>query len=119
MATCIAVVEDEPHVLELVRDVLTMDGYDCLGFNHPYQLEKLAGHPDLFLVDIMLPERTGIEVAQQLRDNGYAQTPMLAMSASRAMVARARESGLFQDFLAKPFDVDQLLTVIERHVKPS
>ena len=118
MAACVAVVEDEPSVLELVRDVLAMEGHEPLGFNHPYQLQALTLHPDLFLVDIMLPDQTGIEVAQRLRDHGYADTPMLAMSASSSMLTAARRSGLFQDYLPKPFDVGQLLTAVDRQLAP-
>ena len=116
MSRCVAVVEDEPAVLDVVREVLVMEGHEALGFNHPYQLRALTQHPDVFLVDIMLPDETGIEVAQRLREHGYAETPMLAMSASTTLLADARRSGLFQGFLDKPFDVVELVDLVDRYM---
>jgi CheY-like chemotaxis protein len=64
----------------------------------------------------MLAGTTGIDLAGRLRSDGLAQAPMIAMSASRAMLGKARASGLFDDFLPKPFDLDQLERIIARNL---
>ena len=58
----------------------------------------------------------GIALAQRLRADGHPDTPMIAMSTSDRMLCRACHSGLFQDILPKPFDVDMLLDMIAGHV---
>lgn len=116
---CIAVVEDETPVLELLRDVLESEGFSVLPFDHPDLLERHLEsdlRPDLFLIDIMLPGSTGIELAGILRQRGFAHTPMVAMSASKAMTAFAARSGLFRETLYKPFDLFDLLTCVNRNI---
>ena len=121
MRRCILVVEDELDLLQLVRDVLRMEGYDIVSTSDPRQMDDvLAGkHPDLFLLDVMLPGTSGIELARELRERGFGDTPMIAMSASRAMTAFARQSGEFQAVIDKPFDIDGLLGEIERCIASS
>src|SRR2546421_7512014 len=109
MRPSIVVVEDEPDVLDVIRETLELEGFEAIGFNHPYLLDTLRAEPDLFLLDIMLPKQSGIEVAEQLRTARYFDTPMVAMSASRVMLDLAVATGLFQATLSKPFDLDQLI----------
>jgi DNA-binding response OmpR family regulator len=113
---CIVVLEDEPEILEMIRDLLHMAGYRVVGLTHPALLDQLAPNspPDLFLIDLMLPTTSGIEVAQRLRARDYAHTPMIAISASRLMQQFAHESHLFQATIAKPFDVTALLWQVDR-----
>src|SRR5437868_3197274 len=122
MGPCVVVVEDEPDVLDVIRETLDMEGFEAIGFNHPYQVDALTVSPDLFLLDIMLPKRSGIEVAERLRTAGHTETPMVAMSASRVMLSLAEATGLFQAFLNKPFDLEQLIGVLQHTLaspKPS
>lgn len=114
---CIAVIEDEPHLLDLMEDVLEVGGYTMLSIT---DLDSAAdvveqSHPALFLVDIMLQGRSGIDIARELREDGYTNTPIIAMSASPSMASFARQSGLFQDIVDKPFDIDVLLNTIDRY----
>ena len=57
----------------------------------------------------MLPGMSGIDLAQRLRDDGFPETPMIAMSASPAMLKQASASHLFQGTLPKPFELQALL----------
>jgi CheY-like chemotaxis protein len=76
----------------------------------------LGVEPYLFLVDLMLPGIDGIELASRLRAGHFRDTPIIAMSASAAMLAAARRSTLFQETLAKPFDLSTMLGYVERYV---
>ena len=118
MAPTIVVVEDEPAINELVRDVLEMEGYRVIAVQHPDAVGARLddSSPDLFLIDIMLPRISGIELAEQLRGEGYAGTPMVAMTASRLMGSMAAGSGLFADTFDKPFEIDDLLSCVARHL---
>ena len=114
----IVVVEDEQEVLSVLRDILEDEGYEVVAIPHPLDVpEQIAGiQPSLFLIDIMLPKTSGIELAHVLQHIGYA-SPIIAMSASRVMTRVASQSGVFTDVVDKPFDIEKLLECIERYIK--
>ncbi|HEX6506926.1 MAG TPA: response regulator [Chloroflexota bacterium] len=117
-ATCnIVVVDDEPELLDLLRDILEDEGHEVVAVSDPGDVKAMQfdGGPDLFLLDLMLPGMDGIELASQLRLAGFDRTPIIAMSASAAMLTAARNSHLFQETLAKPFDLSTLLAFVERY----
>ena len=112
----IVVVDDEPELCSFVQDLLELEGYEVIAAAHPDQVEAAIGEvqPDLFLIDIMLPRMSGVELAQQLRQKGYTAVPMIAMSASRLMSHMASHSGVFTDAIDKPFELDAFLECIHR-----
>ncbi|HEX8919126.1 MAG TPA: response regulator [Chloroflexota bacterium] len=115
----IVVVDDERDVLEVVCSLLEDEGYSVMGLSHPIEaavLHEAAPEPTLFLLDIMLPEMNGIALARLLQNNGFVTTPKIAMSASPHMLRVAKDSGLFQDTIGKPFDVDELLSCIGHYL---
>lgn len=118
MNSHLVVVEDEPSVSEVLREVLELDGFSVLCFNHPDHVRTLDASmpPAIFLIDLMLPGRSGVELASMLREYAYPKTPMIAMSASRLMLAMAEQTNLFQDVVCKPFEMCDLLDTVERHV---
>lgn len=115
----IVVVEDEPELRDLVSHVLEDEGYHVISFSHPVPAAALSGYeqrPRLFLIDIMLPEMNGIDLAERLQNVGFEDTPKIAMSASQQCIRDARRSGLFRDTLDKPFEIDDLIDRVERHI---
>jgi CheY-like chemotaxis protein len=111
----IVVVDDEPDVLDLLCQILQDEGYAVVCHAHPREVAADPCDVALFLLDLMLPTMTGIALARQLRGTGFPHTPMIAMSASRDMLEDASQSHLFQGMLAKPFDLNGLLTYAERY----
>lgn len=99
----------------MLRDMMDIEGYSSVGVSRADHVLEVARRqrPDLFLVDIMLPGTSGIEVAQALRADLFVHTPMIAMSASTTMLRVARNSGLFQRVVHKPFDLDVLFQYIQ------
>jgi DNA-binding response OmpR family regulator len=112
----VVVVEDAALLCSLIREILTLEGYTSMGLPHLYRLESTHPRPALFLIDIMLPDGNGVDVARQVRLDGYAETPIIAMSASDAVLARATVSGVFDETLSKPFDIAHLLERIKHYV---
>ena len=108
---CIIVVDDEPSVLHVLQDMVEEAGFSAIGVRHADRAldEAARCRPCLFLIDITLAARSGIEVAQELRNNGFGGTPMIAISASHIMTRAATHSELFQAVLEKPVDLDVLL----------
>lgn len=116
---CVAVIEDEPHLLDLMQDVLEVGGYTMLSVTDLDRASDVLehAHPAILLIDIMLQGKSGIDIARELRRDGYADTPIIAMSASPSMASFARQSGLFQDIVEKPFDIDVLLNTVDRYAR--
>jgi CheY-like chemotaxis protein len=111
----IVVIEDEPAIQTLLRDVLECEGYSVLTIGHGGIAQELLRNrgADLILVDLMLPDIPGTQVCAWLRQHGHRHTPMIALSADNVGVAKAERTGLFQEAIRKPFDVDVLLDLIE------
>lgn len=111
---CIVVVEDESSVLELVRDVLRLEDYRVVGVCDPKLVFEMLHslHPDLFLIDIMLPGTSGIELAEALREAGET-APIVTMSASKLMSKVASQSPAVDESIDKAFDVMALLYSIK------
>jgi two-component system, OmpR family, response regulator len=106
----ILIVEDDPDVVEMVRDALAAEGIHSVGVRDPDEVETVARQtaPDVFLIDLMLEGKCGVETAQELRDHGF-DAPIVGMSGSAYLAEVARETGLFEAVLDKPFDIDALL----------
>lgn len=119
MTPTVVVIDDEPELCRLVQDLLQSEGYRVIGVERPETVEESVegAGPDLFLVDIMLPGISGIELAQRLRGNGYDRMPMIGMSASRLMSKVANQSGVFSHVLDKPFDIADFLECVARHLR--
>lgn len=114
----IVVIDDERGVLDLLRQVLEDEGLQVMCLDHPRQTGGLhtAVRPRLFLIDLMLPGRNGIELARELHARSFSQVPMIAMSASSSMAREARATGLFRDTINKPFDLDHVVETVERYI---
>ncbi|MGH7335063.1 MAG: sigma-54-dependent transcriptional regulator, partial [Candidatus Rokuibacteriota bacterium] len=111
----ILVVDDDPGLRESFRLILE-DDYDVVdAADGPTALEILRSRQvDLVLLDIRLPEMDGIEVLERIKgtDEGVEVILVTAVKTLRTAVA-AMKLGAF-DYLTKPFDEDELLSVIRR-----
>ncbi len=103
--------EDEPSLSEAVVDILTYHKYivDAVYNGEDAYDYALSGDYDGIILDIMMPERDGIEVLCGLRDNG-CKTPILLLTARTQIDDRIRglDAGA-DDYLPKPFDMGELL----------
>src|SRR5947209_10098187 len=80
----ILLVEDEWEIQDLLSEALSDEGFEVTGLASPDALlDDLWSHrPDLFLIDLMLPRMSGIDLATHVRELGFTHTPILGMSAS-------------------------------------
>jgi CheY-like chemotaxis protein len=108
----VLVVDDEPGLRAVVREILDDEGYAVLEAPHgPAMLELLAEeHADLVLLDVMMPGGDGREAYRELRARAdLPDVPVVMMSAA------VRPDGLdpsIAAFLRKPFDLDHLLALV-------
>lgn len=117
MARKILIVDDDPNALRLVSYTLQVEGYEvATAANGADALSRLANdRVDLIILDVMMPDMSGLEVCQRIRANpATARLPILMLSA-RGLVAD-RVTGLksgADDYLPKPADTSELVARVE------
>jgi CheY-like chemotaxis protein len=116
----VLVVDDDPVVLELVGEILRDEGFQVTtAGNGQEALGRLrAGRPDLILLDLMMPVENGWEFLEHLRTHPVAATvPIVLLSASQKLGEQAERLHV-DDFLPKPFDIDDLLDKVNKLAIP-
>jgi CheY-like chemotaxis protein len=110
----VLVVDDEPVLRTIVREILHEEGYAVIeAADGRVMLEIMARvRPDLVLMDVMMPGIDGREAYQQLRSNPeHRDVPVVLMSAG---VRPIRLDPSIAGFMAKPFDLTQLIELVTR-----
>ena len=121
MTKKILVVEDEKHLAEGLKLNLKLAGYETDHAENGIAALKRwrEWQPDLILLDVMMPGIDGITVLEEIRKENE-RLPILILSAKDAVKdkVKALDKGV-DDYLAKPFDLDELLLRIDRLLKRS
>ena len=114
----ILLVEDNPHIMKINAQLLTLRGYQVLQAETAAQArEQLRWHPvDLIVLDILLPDGSGLELCRELK----AQRPipilfLTALGENQDVVEGLRAGG--DDYLAKPYDLEVLVARIEARLR--
>lgn len=111
----ILIIEDEPNIIELVGYNLKNNGYDYISAQDGLMGITLANKekPDLILLDLMLPGKSGEEICRELREEGN-KTPIIMLTAKSDEVDKilGLEFGA-DDYMTKPFSVRELMARIK------
>jgi DNA-binding response OmpR family regulator len=106
----ILLIEDRQEMLALLTRTLSSEGHDVIFANDAERgvATAMARTPALIVLDVGLPDRSGFEVARDLRRRGFAG-PVLMLTARDSVADKVAglEAGA-DDYLAKPFDPDEL-----------
>jgi len=119
----ILIVEDDEKSRRLIRDVLNHQGYETLETDRGEEALDLmrAHHPDLVLLDILLPGMSGLDTVREIRnDAGIAATPVIAVTASVMDNDRdkIRAAG-FDAFEPKPLNLRAFLETVRSFAQPA
>ncbi len=116
----VLVIDDDPAIVAFLTAALHEDGYHVLATeNHDALQVARTQHPDVILLDLMMPEMDGREMSRCLRaDRATADIPIVAMSGHERLRASAREMAV-DDQLPKPFELAQLYDTVERWMRTS
>ena len=109
----ILVVDDEPDVTELLSYRLKKEGYEVAVTNNPLEFMGMAREfaPDLFVLDIMMPELDGLKVCRMIRADKKLKTVPVVFLTARGET-EDRITGLelgADDYICKPFDTKELI----------
>ncbi len=114
----VLVADDKAPGRELVRTVLEKAGYQVFeaGDGEEAVAEARRIHPDLVILDIHMPGLDGFGVIEKLRqEEGFAATPIIALTASAMMGDRERAMAAgFTGYITKPIRLDALRAEVER-----
>lgn len=119
MSAQLLLVDDEPGVREAVKDYLEESGFSVQVASNAVDawslLQQNQNHPDLIISDIMMPQVSGYQFLEQLRnDPRFKALPVVFLTA-RGMTSdriRGYQAGV-DAYLPKPFDPDELVAMIE------
>lgn len=122
MGNHVLLIEDEPHICEAIRFILVRDGWAVS--SHATGAEALAAiraaAPDVLILDMMLPGRSGYDILVDLRaDSALAGLPVLVLSARGQQDGRAAaERAGASRFIAKPFANAEVLAALRELAVP-
>ncbi|MHC4855305.1 MAG: response regulator transcription factor [Planctomycetota bacterium] len=115
--TRILVVDDEPNIVQTLKDRLEMNEYTVFTAGNGQECLTVAQEqsPDLILLDVIMPIMDGHETLENLRQQDWGKDISVIMLTARSQaqdIARANACGI-EDYIIKPFDLSELLEKIE------
>jgi len=121
MAKKVMIVEDNELNMKLFRDLVQVSGYETLLTRSGLNVPELARthRPDLILMDIQLPEVSGLEVTKQLKaDAELKAIPVIAVTAfaMKGDEEKIRAAGA-EDYMSKPISVPQFVSMIKKFLE--
>jgi two-component system phosphate regulon response regulator PhoB len=119
----VLVVDDESDVTELLQYRLEQEGYRVATLNDPlgFVVKVREFEPDLMLLDVMMPELSGIQLCRIVRaDPSMKNIPVIFLSARGEVEDRIKglEAGA-EDYVSKPFNTNELMLRISKMLKRS
>ncbi|MDP9330935.1 MAG: response regulator [Actinomycetota bacterium] len=118
LATSVLVVDDEPQVVWVLQFSLEAEGYQTFAAHNGLEaLEEIATHhPKLVVLDIMMPTMDGWAVLEELMKVPRHERPrVVIVSAFASKNDRTKAAELGADaYVPKPFDIEELLSVLQR-----
>ncbi len=118
----ILAVDDDIDILEVLQFILEDSGYEVetLSDGH-YLLDTIRKKtPDLILLDVMLGSMDGRELCKEVKkQDSTHDIPVILISASHNISNAMNQVGAPNDFISKPFDINNLLAKIKNQLRPA
>ena len=116
MGRHVVLIEDEPNIIEAIRFLLTREGWTVDAHSDGSDAVEVikAANPDLVILDLMLPGKSGMEIIKDLRDEEDLQNlPVLMLTARGQARDRdmAEKAGVSR-FMTKPFSNTEVLAAV-------
>ncbi|MCX2574290.1 response regulator transcription factor [Pedobacter sandarakinus] len=117
----IHILEDDQEIRNVIEILLKEEGYELQLSSTFAELKKNIqdAMPDLFLLDVMLPDGNGAEICEDLKTDMFTKhIPIIVMSAQNNSEQKAI-AAFANDYISKPFDIDDVLARINAQLKIS
>lgn len=120
MSKTVLIVEDNELNMKLFQDLLEAHGFKTVQTRNGHEVVNMARKhkPDLILMDIQLPEISGLDITKILKqDDDLKSIPVIAVTAfaMKGDEQKIREGGC-EDYISKPISVNDFLNVIRKYL---
>lgn len=117
----ILIADDEPNIMISLEYLLKREGFDVtLARDGQEAVEAIVrDHPDLVLLDVMMPSKTGLEVCQEIRENPDLQDVLIVLLTAKGRdtdIAKGMAMGA-DAYVTKPFSTRDLVTTVRNMLK--
>jgi CheY-like chemotaxis protein len=113
------VVDDDVFVLSALAELLSEEGFDVHTASNGFSASRVAVEcrPAVILLDVKLPERSGAELLAELRNDPATRDSAIVVISAYANLLSDAERAQADAIVPKPFDVPELLSIIERELQ--
>jgi len=114
----ILVVDDDQDIREIIMYVLESEGYRVCGLDNGLAVVKTVAQnpPDILLLDVQLGDSDGRDICRELKETLSTQEiPIIMISANHGWNGIQEKQCNADDFLAKPFDITELVAHVKRY----
>lgn len=119
----ILIVDDDLTIADLIKDVLTPLGHDCvLALSGAMAVDSVGkGKFDLVILDRNMPEMNGLQVLRAIRASPVSAKLKVMLCTAAEMMAEVDEAfnAGATDYIVKPLDIEKLKAKVTRHTKPA
>ncbi|RYU89590.1 response regulator [Mucilaginibacter terrigena] len=115
----ILIVDDDHDIREIIRLILDMEGFEVseLDSGHEVDAEIERFRPDVILLDVMLGDMDGRDICKHLKDIAITcAIPIIMVSATHDRHTMSEKTCGADDYLAKPFDVNDLVDRVKKQI---
>jgi DNA-binding response OmpR family regulator len=119
MSKKIMILDDDSDILEILTLILSDAGYEVRALENGETIKEQIGdfQPDLLMMDVMLGAMDGRIICSKIKnDPSTANLPIILISGTHDLAQSLDQPGAPDDFVAKPFDMQQLLARIARQL---
>ncbi|TCD12071.1 response regulator [Pedobacter frigidisoli] len=119
MGKRVCVLEDDPGIREIIEFLLSEENYEVSGYSNinDFMLNAKNAAPDLFLLDVMLPDGSGLDVCSLLKSSASTKNIPVLMMSAHAGLSEIKNNCQAQGFIAKPFDIYDLLKRVDQQLQ--
>ena len=116
----VLIVDDEKDIVDSIKFMLELEDIECIeAYDGEEALSKARNeHPDLILLDIMLPKINGYKIARLLKfDEFYKNIPIIMLTArtQEKDIELGQETGA-DEYVTKPFDMEMLVGLVKKYL---
>jgi DNA-binding response OmpR family regulator len=115
----VLIIEDEPSLVAILTEKITSEGFEVLKAGDGKEgLDKaLLGHPDLILLDIIMPKMDGVTMLTKLREDEWGKkVPVVILTnlSDDDMVSKSIQNGVFDYLVKADWKIEDLIDIIKR-----
>lgn len=114
----VLVVDDDPHLCEIITDVLEAEGHTArTASNGQEALDRISERkPQLILLDLMMPVMNGWELAEALNaSHEWSDIPIVFVTAAHSAMSRKPQEMGVKAIISKPFDIDMIVEAVQNY----